>query len=209
MATLSPAAPASTSSTGGEFWLHRSGLRSGPMTLAELRAQVASWQILPEDEIEIAANHQRLSGAELMKTARLLEKNPVLLHAESAVLITRESVLAKERVVRMADIQGVDLVLPEPPREKMLSKMDRTLIWAAGILLFWTLLAPIVAWYLTRRDFKEEGLGIVHGILLRVSGGEDLLVLDGLGVLPIGSERRVHLEKVAALIDSARNAAVV
>jgi hypothetical protein len=209
MDTLSPAASASTSAIGGGFWLHRSGLRSGPMTLAELRALVASWQILPEDEIEIVANHQRLSGAELIKTARLLEKNPVLLHAESAVLITRESVLAKERVVRMADIQGVDLVFPEPPREKMLSKMDRTLTWAAAILLFWTLLAPILAWYLTRREFKEEGLGMVHGIRLRLTGGEELLVLDGLGVLPPGSERRVHLEKVAELIDSTRKGGLV
>lgn len=189
-------------STGGEFWLHRSGARSGPFTIADIRAQVASWQILPEDEIEIASSGQRLSGHELMKTARLLEKDPILRHAEAAALITSQSVLAKERVVRLADVSSIELVLPEPPKEKMLSKMDRTLIWAIGILLFWTLLAPIVAWYLTRKDFKEEGLGIVHGILLKGTFGEDLLILDGLGVLRPGDPRRAHLESVAALLHS-------
>lgn len=206
MNALSTAPTHSPSSAAGEFWLHRAEDRSGPFTLAQLRAQVAAWQILPEDEIEIAANAQRLSGHELMKTARFLEKDPVLRHAEAAALITSQSVLAKERVIRIADIESIQLILPDPPKEKILSKMDRTLIWALGILFFWTLLAPIVAWYLTRRDFKEEGLGIVHGILLRGRFGEDLLILDGLGVLPPGHPHRAHLEQIAALLHHLKSA---
>jgi hypothetical protein len=198
-----PTAPLSQAEHG-DFWIHRDGDRSGPFSLTDIRARVAAWQILPEDEIEITANGERLSGAALMKTARLLEPLPRLRYAGADAIITAESVLAKDRVIRIADITRIALILPEPPKEKILTKMDRTLIWTLGILFFWTLLAPVVAWYLTRKDFKEEGLGAIHGLLLQ-GNFEDFLILDGLGILPANAPRRLHLQKISALLESLRH----
>lgn len=185
------------------FWVRRDGLRSGPHTLQALRAMAVAWQLLPDDTIEFADTGQQMDAAPLLKCLRHLEPHPVLLRASPEILLTRESVVAKERVFSIRDLTRVDLLLPEPPRQKVLSRMDHTLIWTLGLLFVWTIIGPVVAWYLTRPTFKEQGLGAVHGI--RLSGGfGECVVCDGLGMLREDDPRRQDLAEIAAQIEDCR-----
>lgn len=181
------------------FYQLQAGELFGPFSAAQLKERVSRYQILDEDTMIFQPGQITLSGKTINGLAPLLRPDDVIEHVDPEVIITTTGVIAKNRRVDFANVTHPELLLAQPPRRRLLGRLDKIVIWTIAILLVWTLIVPVTAWFLTRQSSDEQGLGSVNGIKLH-GDFEEFIFCDTLGLFEEGSEDLEYLRAVFGLV---------
>ncbi|MFQ3671744.1 MAG: hypothetical protein SNJ84_09845 [Verrucomicrobiia bacterium] len=188
------------------FYHLQAGELFGPFTPDQLRQRVAHYQILDEDTVIYQPGQVTLSGKTINGLGHLLRPDDTIEHVDPEVLITTTGVLSKNRRIDFTSVSHPELLLAKPPRRRILGRLDKIAIWTIAILLVWTLVVPVTAWFLTRQSSDEQGLGSVNGIKLH-GDFEEFIFCDTLGLFEEGSDDLEYLRSVFGLVARLHHAA--
>lgn len=185
-----------------QFYLNRKGARTGPFTTAELRQKVADYEILSTDKIECDRTSARLNYRNTQILLNFIEDDEELVYAEDEIFITTRSLIVKEKRFPLGEVESVECLIPEPPRESAAKAMERRIYLIVSIIFFWTIIVPVVAWYLGQKNTTEEGLGAVYGV--KITGPfDDVLMHSGIGIIDPEGETAAQLENLSRRVSAA------
>lgn len=190
------------------FFVSRKGDPSGPYSIAELRQAIRDYRILSTDKVDCGGTSARLNYRNTQILLEFIEDDETLVYAENEVFITNRSLVVKEKCYDLREIHQIETLIPEPPKEAENKKMERRIYLIVSILFFWTVVVPVVAWYLSQKDTTEEGLGAVYGV--KITGPfDDILLQSGLGIIDPEGEKAHNLRllenKIAAAVARAHS----
>lgn len=157
--------PTSLSEPG--FYHFQAGEVYGPLNVAKLRERVAYYQILDDDILIYQPGEIKVSGKMINLLALHLQPDETIEWIDLDTIITKRGVFTGNQPILFSDIHRFELLHAKLPRATIRHPAAKALVWTLGILLCWTIVAPLYAYRLTREpDIDPRFHPSVNGIRL-------------------------------------------
>ncbi|MEM9399031.1 MAG: hypothetical protein AAF984_02380 [Verrucomicrobiota bacterium] len=188
-----------------EVW--RDNKMIGEFSIIELRPMVNEYKLRTSDIFKYK-DLAEFSFKDMRIILRNLTDDETVIEAADQLLLINRQVICKGKSYPFNTIEKVEVIIPQKPKEKNISKLENIFYWTLAVLFIWTVVVPIAVWQVTRKNYKEEGLGAVYGIKLQGSLGE-VMIKDGIGILSYDDPAIVEIKRLYGVIEKARDEAKI